>query len=167
MSPPAGNGSSKPQTLTSRIMGAFTGPASSGGSEDDQETPEILPAGERKAAMSTLNQQETKWALGGLILATVAGIAIPIYFVSANKVTKAGKNSIAVAPDAKLLGGVILIICAIGFAPSGRGSAPCRVHSLPGGIRVHRLHRAHRVRLHSPRRVAHAAGLAYQQVRHH
>ena len=33
-----------------------------------------------------------------------------------NKVTKAGKISIAVAPDAKLLGGVILIICAIGFA---------------------------------------------------
>jgi hypothetical protein len=116
MSPPAGTGSSKPQTLTSRIMGAFTGPASSGGSEDDQETPEILPASQRKAAMSTLNQQETKWALGGLILATVAGIAIPIYFISANKVTKAGKNSIAVAPDAKLLGGVILIICAIGFA---------------------------------------------------
>ena len=33
MSPPAGTGSSKPQTLTNRIMGAFTGPASSGGSE--------------------------------------------------------------------------------------------------------------------------------------
>jgi hypothetical protein len=115
MSPPAGTGSSKPQTLTSRIMGAFTGPASSGGSEDDQETPEILPASQRKAAMSTLNQQETKWALGGLILATVAGIAIPIYFISANKVTKAGKNSIAVAPDAKLLGGLILLFCISGF----------------------------------------------------
>jgi hypothetical protein len=66
--------------------------------------------------MSTLTQQEAKWALGAFILATVAGIAIPIYFIAENKVTKAGKNSIAVAPDAKLLGGVILVICAIGFA---------------------------------------------------
>jgi hypothetical protein len=116
MSPSAENGSSKPQTLTSRIMGALTGPASSGRSEDAAETPEVLPAGERKAAMSTLSQQEAKWALGALILATVGGIAIPIYFTVENKVTKAGKNSIAVAPDAKLLGGVILVICAIGFA---------------------------------------------------
>jgi hypothetical protein len=116
MSPPAGNGSSKPQTLTGRIMGAFTGPASSARSEDAAETPEILPASERKAAMSTLTQQEAKWALGAFILATVGGIAIPIYFTAENKVTKAGKNSIAVAPDAKLLGGVILVICAIGFA---------------------------------------------------
>jgi len=117
MSPPAGDNNSKPaRTLTSRIMGAFTGPASSGRSEDAEETPEVLPAGERKAAMSTLNQQETKWALGALILATVGGIAIPIYFTAENKVTKAGKNSIAVAPDAKLLGGVILVICAIGFS---------------------------------------------------
>ena len=48
--------------------------------------------------------------------ATVAGIAIPLYFTVANKVTKDGKNSIAVAPDAKLLGLVILVLCAIGFA---------------------------------------------------
>jgi hypothetical protein len=50
-----------------------------------------------------------------LILATVAGIAIPLYFIAKNKVTKDGKNSIAVAPDAKLLGAVILVLCAIGF----------------------------------------------------
>jgi hypothetical protein len=117
MSPPAGNSNSKPpQTFTSRIMGAFTGPAPSGRSEDAGETPEILPVDERKPAMSTLSQQEAKWSLGALILATVGGIAIPIYFITENKVTKAGKNSIAVAPDAKLLGAVILVICAIGFA---------------------------------------------------
>ena len=39
----------------------------------------------------------------------------PLYFIVANKVTKDGKNSIAVAPDAKLLGLVILVLCAIGF----------------------------------------------------
>jgi hypothetical protein len=116
MSPTAGNGSSKPpKTLTGRIMGAFTGPASSGAPPNAGDAPEIIPPGERKAAMSTLDQMEAKWALIALILATVAGIAIPIYFIAENKVTKAGKNSIAVAPDAKLLGAVILVICAVGL----------------------------------------------------
>lgn len=117
MSPTAGNGSSKPpKTLTSRIMGAFTGPAGSSASSDGGNAPDIMPAGERKAAMSTLDQLEAKWSLLALILATLAGIAIPIYFIAENKVTKAGKNSIAVAPDAKLLGAVILVICAVGLA---------------------------------------------------
>ena len=97
-------------------MGAFTGPSPSGSPGEKTDPAEILPPSERKTAMSTLNQLETKWSLGAFILATVAGIAIPAYFVAENKVTKAGKNSIAVAPDAKLLGGVILILCAIGFA---------------------------------------------------
>jgi hypothetical protein len=76
---------------------------------------EILPPEERKAAMSTLDDMERKWALGALILATVAGIAIPAYILATNKVTKHGKNSIAVAPDAALLGGAILLFCLIGF----------------------------------------------------
>jgi hypothetical protein len=97
-------------------MGAFTGPSPSGGSGEKPDPAEILPPAERKTAMSTLNQLEAKWTLGAFVLATVAGIAIPAYFIAENKVTKAGKNSIAVAPDAKLLGGVILILCAIGFA---------------------------------------------------
>jgi hypothetical protein len=116
MSPTDGNGSRRPQTLSARILGAFTGPPRSGGAEGKSSPAEILPAEERKAAMSTLDPMEAKWTLGALVLATVAGIAIPAYFIAENKVTKAGKNSIAVAPDAKLLGGVILILCAIGFA---------------------------------------------------
>ena len=97
-------------------MGAFTGPPRSGGPEENSDPAEILRPEQRKAAMSTLDPLETKWTLGALVLATVAGIAIPAYFIAENKVTKAGKNTIAVAPDAKLLGGVILILCAIGFA---------------------------------------------------
>ncbi len=115
MSPTAENGSNKPQTWSARILGAFTGPASSGRSEAKPDPAEILPPEERKAAMSTLNQTEAKWTLGAFVLATLAGIAIPAYFIAENKVTKAGKNTIAVAPDAKLLGGVILVLCAIGF----------------------------------------------------
>ncbi len=116
MSPTDGNGGSRPQTWSARLMGVFTGPSPSGSPGQATDPAEILPQSERKAAMSTLSELERKWTLGAFILATVAGIAIPAYFVAENKVTKAGKNSIAVAPDAKLLGGVILILCVIGFA---------------------------------------------------
>jgi hypothetical protein len=115
MPPTSESGSGKPQTLSGRLFGAFTGPGSSGGTGDNGDQPEVLPVEERKAAMSGLDQGEAKWTLAALILATIAGIAIPLYFIAQNKVTKDGKNSIAVAPDAKLLGGAILILCAIGF----------------------------------------------------
>jgi hypothetical protein len=118
---PTGNGSSKPQTLSARIMGAFSGPGTARGSEARGEPSEIIPPEERKAVMSTLNPLEVKWSLAGLVVATVAGIAIPAYFIAENKVTKAGKNTIAVAPDAKLLGGLILVLCAIGFVSLWKG----------------------------------------------
>jgi hypothetical protein len=93
-------------------------PRTAAGSNRDAAEPdaeEILPPEKRKAAMATLDATEQKWALGALILATVAGIAIPAYILATNKVTKHGKNSIAVAPDAALLGGAILLFCVIGF----------------------------------------------------
>jgi hypothetical protein len=121
MSPTDGTGSSKPQTWSARILGAFTGPATSRGSEATRDPGEIIPPEERKAVMSTLNPLEAKWSLAGLVVATVAGIAIPAYFIAENKVTKAGKNTIAVAPDAKLLGGLILVLCAIGFVSLWKG----------------------------------------------
>jgi len=65
--------------------------------------------------MSTLDPMEAKWTLGAFILATIAGIAIPAYIIAENKVTKAGKDTIAVAPDAKLLGGVLVLLCILGF----------------------------------------------------
>jgi hypothetical protein len=115
MSPTAQDG--KPQSWSGRLMSAFTGPASSGKTQQpEDDAPDVLPLEDRKAAMSTLDPAETKWTLAALVLATLAGIAIPLYFIAENKVTKDGKNSIAVAPDAKLLGGVILILCALGFA---------------------------------------------------
>ena len=114
--PSTGDSGNRPQTFSARILGAFTGAGGSGGSQAMPEPGEIIPPEERKAAMVGLNPMEVKWARGALIAATVAGIAIPLYFTVANKVTKDGKNSIAVAPDAKLLGLVILVLCAIGFA---------------------------------------------------
>jgi hypothetical protein len=116
MSPTAGNGSSKPQTLTGRILAAFTGPTPAGSADGESEAPEILPPEERKGVMSTLDPMETKWALIGLIAATLAGVAVPAYYLIANPLTKQDGKYVAVSPDAGLLGGVILVLCVIGFA---------------------------------------------------
>ena len=83
--------------------------------ETGPEPEDVIPPEQRKAAMASLDATEQKWSLGALILATVAGIVIPAYILVTNKVTKHGKNSIAVAPDAALLGGAILLFCLIGF----------------------------------------------------
>jgi hypothetical protein len=112
------DGGDRPQTWSARLWGAFSGPKSAAGARGsgrEAEPVAILPPEERKAAMSTLDPIEAKWSLGAFVLATVAGIAIPAYIIAENKVTKRGKDTIAVAPDAKLLGGVILLLCVIGF----------------------------------------------------
>ncbi len=82
---------------------------------DDSGKPELVPAEQRKEVMRSLDPKETKLSFGAYVLATIAGVAIPAYIIGSNKVTKAGKNTIAVAPDAKLLGGVILLLCIFGF----------------------------------------------------
>ena len=96
-------------------MGVFSGPRSGAGGSTAAEPATILPPEERKAVMQTMGPLEVKWTLDAFILATVAGIAIPAYIIATNKVTRQGKNTIAVAPDAKLLGGAILLLCVIGF----------------------------------------------------
>jgi hypothetical protein len=96
-------------------MGAFSGPRSRSGGSSGAAPASILPPEERKAAMQTLDPLEARWSLYAFILATVAGIAIPAYIIATNKLTRRGKNTIAVAPDAKLLGGAILLLCVIGF----------------------------------------------------
>jgi hypothetical protein len=97
-------------------MAAFTGPTPAGGADGESEPPEIIAPEDRKAVMSTLDPAETKWALIGLIAATLAGIALPVYYLVANPLTKQDGKYVAVSPDAGLLGGVILILCVIGFA---------------------------------------------------
>jgi hypothetical protein len=77
--------------------------------------PELIPTDQRREVMRGLDPQETKFSFGAFVLATIAGIAIPAYIIASNRVTKHGKDTIAVAPDAKLLGGVILLLCIIGF----------------------------------------------------
>ncbi len=81
----------------------------------DRDPQQVIPPEDRKAAMSGLDRTEHKFALGGLSLATLAGIAVPLWVVSQNRVDKHGHNSIAVAPDAWLLMAAILVFCVIGF----------------------------------------------------
>jgi hypothetical protein len=77
--------------------------------------PDRVPAERRKEVMRSLDPQEVKLAFGAFALATIAGIAIPAYILATDKVTKAGKHTVAVAPDAALLGGVIIVLCILGF----------------------------------------------------
>ena len=107
------NGSSPFISLTFRLREAFwptPPPRPAAGDE-----PVIIPPERRKAAMTSLDPQEVRWSFLAFLLATIAGVAIPAYIVASNKITKRGKNTIAVAPDAWLLGGAILLFCVIGF----------------------------------------------------
>ncbi len=110
----APDGNRGPQTWGSRFKSAFSAPPSSGAAGGASEPDEIIPPEERKAAMSGLDPLEQKLARWALALAAAAALGAAIYINSANKVTKAGKNSIAVAPDAWLLTGVILLMCVLG-----------------------------------------------------
>src|SRR5580658_6357418 len=109
---PDGNKGS--QTWSSRIKNAFSAPSPSGHADTAAEPDQIIPPDKRRAAMSTLDPLEQKLARWAFVLAAAAALGAAIYINSANKVTKAGKNSIAVAPDAWLLAGVILLMCVLG-----------------------------------------------------
>jgi hypothetical protein len=105
-----GDPDGRPRSWTSRITDLF------GGADLVNRDPQqVVPPEERKAAMSGLDRTEYTFALGGLVLGTLAGFAVPLWVISQNRVNKAGKNSIAVAPDAWLLMAAILVFCAIGF----------------------------------------------------
>ena len=149
-------------------MGVFTGPSPSGSTEEKTDPPEILPQGERKAAMSTLDQLEAKWVLWGLILATLTGIGFPAYYIAANPLTKVDGKYVAVSPDAALIGGILLVLCVIGFLTLWKRKRTLMAFVLfLIGFALTRIHPALRVCLHLSRRLAHAASLADQQVRHH
>jgi hypothetical protein len=104
---------SGPEPWPLRVKEAFWPPAPPRSSSVDE--PEIIPAAERKAVMRSLDGREARFSFVAWVLAIVAGIAIPAYIVASNRVTKAGKNSISVAPDAEWLAAVILVLCVLGF----------------------------------------------------
>jgi hypothetical protein len=103
-----------PDPWTLRVREAFW-PSPAPAPSSDSGLPALIPLEQRKQVMRSLDPQETKFSFAAFLLATIAGVAIPAYIIATNKVTRRGKDTIAVAPDAKLLGGVIILLCVIGF----------------------------------------------------
>ncbi len=99
-----------PHTWTARVSAFF-----SGAGLEDRDPQQVIPPEDRKAAMSGLDRTEHRLALGGLILATLAGIGVPLYVISQNRVHKAGNKSVLVGTDAWLLMAAIILFCVIGF----------------------------------------------------
>ena len=50
-----------------------------------------------------------------MALATLTAIGFPAYYIVANPKTKVDGKYVAVSPDAALIGGVLLVLCVIGF----------------------------------------------------
>jgi hypothetical protein len=103
----------QPKGLQARVSGLFK--SASGGNQRQREPGEVIPPEGRKAAMSSLDPLEYKWSFRALVLGTIAAVALPLYVVSQNRISKDGKNSIAVAPDAWLVMAALLLFCVIGF----------------------------------------------------
>jgi hypothetical protein len=88
-----------------------------------EEPDRVLKPEERKAAMSGLNAIEVKWAKGGLILATVLGIGLTLYYSAAHRtrtetIVKNGhkiKGTVPISATWLLLGVIVLAFCALGF----------------------------------------------------
>jgi hypothetical protein len=114
MTPDRDGGTDTPQTWSSRLRVALLGSTQAGDPDRPNPAVEVIPPEDRKAAMATLDPMERRLAQWALILAGIAALAAAVYINTANKVTKAGKNSIPVAPDAWLLAGVILLLCVLG-----------------------------------------------------
>jgi hypothetical protein len=81
----------------------------------DRDPQQVIPPEQRRAAMSQLDRTEHKFALIGLVLGTLGGIAASLYIVSQHRVTKTGKTTFADGPDAWLILAAILIFCVVGF----------------------------------------------------
>ncbi len=114
-----------PQSWTGRLSALF-----GGAGLEDRDPQQVIPPEDRKAAMASLDRTEHKLALFGLILATLAGIGIPLWVISQNRVDKHGKSSIGVAPDAWLLMAAILVFCIIGFVALWKGKRTLVTFSL-------------------------------------
>ena len=98
---------------TVRVKNIFWPPATLRASDADEA--EILPANMRKAAMTGLDGREVRFATIAFVLGIVFGIVLPTYFIIEHVTQKAGKHHVTVGPDALLIGGAILLFCALGL----------------------------------------------------
>ena len=116
--------------------------------------------------MSTLDPMESKWSLAALIVATFTGIGFPAYYIVANPQTKVDGKYVAVSPDAALIGGVLLVLCVIGFFALWKRKRTLLAFVLfLTGFALTQIHRALRIHVHLPGWFSPTQGLAHQQVR--
>ena len=104
----------EPDLRTSKFRQVFW-PAGPFMRAPDSDEPEIVPPEDRKAVMNSLDARETKLSFAAFVVATLSGIALPIYFIVDHIVTKAGKHRVTVGPDALLLGGALVLFCVVGY----------------------------------------------------
>ena len=96
-------------SLTDRIREAYWP------STPPRDPEDLVPADERRAAMRSLDSLEAKMSAGALLLAILLGITIPTVFSLDHKVSHRGKSTVAVAPDAWLLCGAIVVFAVVGL----------------------------------------------------
>jgi hypothetical protein len=88
-----------------------------------EEPDRILTPDERRAAMSGLSAVELKWAKGGLILATLLGVGLPLYLSSSHPtrtetiVSHGKKHTVLVSISGTwlIVGAIVLVFCGLGF----------------------------------------------------
>jgi hypothetical protein len=105
----------EPQALspTRRFVRFVAGPDR--GPYADGNLARVLHPDERKPAMNGLDPLEVKWAVGGLLLSALFIVGIAVYIAINHTTTKAGHHRVAVAPDAYLIGGLVLLFCVVGL----------------------------------------------------
>jgi hypothetical protein len=128
---------SKPPTLSERLSGMFSGAfarparpapqpaAAAGGGPGKDPTPPapIVSPAQRRAAMSSLDATETKWAKAGLAIAGVIGVVIVVYlaaFHPTKKVTEkvhgvTHTHLVPLSGTYLLVGAIVVGFCLLGF----------------------------------------------------
>jgi hypothetical protein len=124
-----GDGTSPP-TLSQRLSGMFLSPGRAtgglGGAGDGtpgEDPNRILTPSERRAAMTSLNPTEAKWAKAALAIAALIGAIVIAYLVvdrPTRKVTQKvhGVNHVHLVPVSDtylLVGAIVLAFCLLGF----------------------------------------------------
>jgi len=104
----------KPPSFMEIISQKFLRPAKAKqGAPEPQDPNRILPKNERKAAMSTLDAVELKWAKSGLILAAVVALFLPVY--AKTLLHSAKDKATSSTLEAVLISAVVLLFCILGF----------------------------------------------------
>lgn len=104
-----------PQSWIDRAVLVIAGPDRDPSVKLRRDPEYVVPPDKRKAAMSGLDQLEVKWSVLGLLLSAVVVVGDFIYAASAHETAKNGKATVTVAPDALLLGGVVLFFGIVGL----------------------------------------------------